>query len=211
MSFVTLMGFLLTIESSKLLSQYLIGSDQGITAFSPEKRSEPAWFLAHPILSILGSITIPVPAVIIRKYKGYWSKKIHAYMFGASIIALALGTYVVFASKISRGKAHLNSLHSQAAAVLIILYAAVAIVGIISLDPDFAFISDKVRKTILKWMHKSGGRILVVLGFWVCFSGWAKFFDGPAFYGGIMVACIASLLVYVDPLVNLLWPDRKNE
>jgi hypothetical protein len=95
--------------------------------------------------------------------------------------------------------------------VLIILYAAVAIVGIISLDPDFAFISDKVRKTILKWMHKSGGRILVVLGVWVCFSGWAKFFHGPAFYGGIIVACIASLLVYVDPLVNLLWPDSKNE
>lgn len=211
LSLVILLGLLLTIESSKLLSQYLLGSNQGLIAFSAESKSEPAWFLAHPVLSILGSVTIPVPAVILRKYKGYWSKKIHAYMFGLSIIAITMGIYVVFTSKRSRGKSHLASLHAQAAAVLVILYAVVAIIGVIALDPDYAFISDRVRKTLLKWIHKTGGRILVILGVWVCFSGWAKFFDGATLYGGAAIAAIASLLTYVDPLVSRVWPDSKNE
>ena len=200
-----------TVWSSKLISHHLLGSSDGWSSFSSNDRSNPAWFLAHPILAIVGSVTLPVPAVILRKYKGYWSKKVHAYFFVIAIVALLGSIYIAFTSKSAKGKDHLVSYHARSGALLFAGYILTAVSGVIALDPDFAFISDKTRKTFLKWLHKSGGRVLVVFGIWVCFSGWVKFFSSTNMYVGLLVAIVSSVLTFIDPITSRLYPEPKSE
>jgi hypothetical protein len=208
---VILLGSLLFVQSSKIIAKHLVGGDDWLSSFSNSDPSNAAWFVAHPILAIAGSVILPVPAIILRKYKGYWSKKIHAYVFGLSLIALFLSLYIAFVHKDVRGKDHLVSLHAKAGAFLAASYLVLAMVGLLALDPDFARVIDKTRKTNLKWIHKSGGRELAVVGYWICFSGWVKFFDGPVLWVGGAVAFVATFLTYLDPLVDTFFSEGKVE
>jgi hypothetical protein len=208
---IVVLGTIVFHNSSKTISKHLVGNDGGISNFAKSDPSSPSWFLAHPILAILATVLLPVPAVILRKYKGYWSKKIHAYVFSISLVSLILSLYIAFVHKDARGKNHLVSLHAKAGALLAVSYLVFAIVGLVALDPDFAVISEKPRKNLLKWIHKSGGRVLLVMGYWICFSGWMKFFDGPILWAGVAVAVSASFLTYLDPLVDRMFPESKVE
>lgn len=211
LSAVILLGVLLSLYSSRYIADFLGKPTGNAVTFSSTDVSSSAWFLAHPVLGILGAVTLPVPAIILRKYKGYWSKKIHAYLLGASVLALLACCYVVFVHKDARGKHHLVSYHAKAGAALILAYIAFSVVGVIALDPDYAFITDKDRKAVLKRIHKTWGRVSLVIGYWICFSGWAKFFEGSILYSGAAVVTVASFLTYLDPLVDKFLPESKAE
>jgi len=166
--------------------------------------TSPKWFILHPLLAIAGTVSIPVPAIILRKYKGYWSKKIHGYFFVLSLVLTGASMYFVYVNKALRRKPHLYSWHALGGALVVVGYLCLFSAGLMALDPDFACIgkTNPLRET-LKWVHKSGGRVLLVLGYWVCFSGWYKFYqDGAEMRMGLGVAAAASLLTYIDPLIS---------
>lgn len=211
LSGVILLGLVVSVYSSRYVAEAL-GKSSGVTVnFSATDMSAPSWFLAHPVLGILGAVTLPVPAIILRKYKGYWSKKIHAYVLGVSLVVLFGCVYVAYAHKDARGKHHLMSYHAKAGASLVSAYLLFSFMGAAALDPDYAFISDKEKKALFKWVHKTWGRLSLVIGYWICFSGWAKFFEGSTLYAGAGVAAGASFLTYLDPIVGIIMPEGKVE
>lgn len=211
LSIVICFGCLTCYFSSRYVSHHLGDNYDGLMSFSNLDASSSSWFVAHPILGILGAVVLPVPAVILRKYKGYWSKKIHAYVFAASVLSLIACIYIAFVHKDARGKNHFVSLHAKAGSILAIIYVLLSAVGLLALDPDHALMMAKSRKTLLKTLHKSGGRYLLVAGYWICFSGWLKFFDGTVMYMGIAVATVSSFLTFVDPLCDMVFTDAKHE
>lgn len=196
-------GILTTIFGWRMLAQFLLQSSDISTSVSLEDRLSPRWFILHPLLSIIGSIALPIPGVILRKYKGYWSKKVHAYVFVLAILATFTGVYVIYVQKDAREKLHLASWHAIAGATICFAYLSVGFVGLAALDPDHAFISKKSVKGTFKWVHKTGGRLLLVGGYLVCLSGWYKFFEGEDFLRGVAVVIAASLLTYLDQIVSI--------
>ena len=208
---LTVLGSIyVSFQAWGLLAVFLHKSPELLSSFSLSDRTSSHWFILHPLLAILGTVMLPVPAVLLRKYKGYWSKKIHAYVFVVAMLATALSCYVIYAQKEVRGKPHLSSWHAIAGACLGLGYAGIALAGLLALDPDYAILHGKRVKATLKWVHKSGGRLLLVGGYLVCFSGWYKFFDaGSELWGGVLVTFTASLLTYLDPLWSR--KDSKRE
>ena len=198
-----LLSVLVIVHAWRLLAVSLGHSGDIWSSVSFTDAFSPGWFILHPLLGILGTLVFPVPAVLLRKYKGYWSKKVHAYVFGLSLLLTSVCVYVIYAQREARGKAHFSSWHAIGGAGLGIGYVILSAVGLVALDPDYAFV--KRMKSTLKWIHKSGGRILLVFGYGVCFSGWYKFFSqGPNMWAGILVGATASLLTYIDPLASKL-------
>ena len=59
-------GILATVLGSRKVAAHLVGHEDAINGFSAEDKGSSAWFLAHPILAIIGTVAMPVPAVILR-------------------------------------------------------------------------------------------------------------------------------------------------
>jgi len=208
LALTVIMAIQIAVESWSMLAQYLTKSPDLAQSFSFEDQTSSKWFILHPVLAIIGTVCLPVPGVILRKYRGYWSKKIHALFFGLSLFAILGSMYFVWTNKNSRDKPHLSSWHALGGAVYFLGFIALFLVGVVALDPDLAFISKSHSlHRMLKWMHKSGGRMLLVIGYWVCFSGWYKFYEGQDLLKGFAVAAGATVLTYIDPLV----PEKSNE
>jgi hypothetical protein len=198
-----LLGAQIASSSWSMLALYLTKSEDLFASVSLDDPSSSKWFILHPVLAIIGTVCIPVPGVILRKYKGYWSKKIHALFFTVSMLCIIFSMYIVWVNKESRGKPHLSSWHALGGAAYLVAFLALFLVGVMALDPDLAcFSKSNSPYSSLKWIHKSGGRLLLVLGYWICFSGWYKFFEGSDLALGAVVASVASILTYIDPLVS---------
>ena len=202
---------LMTVASTTTLSATLLGKGQSLRDSFRSDTSSSLWFILHPLLAIAGTVSLPVPAVLLRKYKGYWSKKIHAYFFIAGVALTIASLYVIYVNKEAKGKWHIQSYHAIAGAVLVLGYIAFCVIGVLALDPDYACIPSEDLKSTLKWVHKSGGRVLLVAGYWVCFSGWYKFYQGSDLTTGFLVALMASFLTYVDPIVAAFGVGKKVE
>jgi hypothetical protein len=208
--FVTLIGFAVVVASSVLLSRKLSDSSLPNASFPVGDPSSKSWFLAHPVLAIVGAVVLPVPGIILRKYKGYWSKKIHAIILTLALLILLMSLFFVYAHKQAKQKEHFVSIHAKSGALLLVLYLFFCVIGLIALDPDWAFISRKEIKTVMKRIHKSLGRITLVFGYWICFSGWLKFYQGGIMYAGLGIALVASALTYLDPLMEAVDFKGKN-
>jgi len=205
-------GYHITMTSWSMLALYLTKSPIISESVSLDDPSSSKWFILHPVLAIIGTICLPVPGVILRKYKGYWSKKIHALFFALSMTALAASLYFVWENKVARGKTHLTSWHALGGAAYTAGFLFLFAVGIMSLDPDLACIGKtNASFSSLKWVHKSGGRLLLVFGYWVCFSGWYKYYEGADLLLGALVASAASVLTYLDPLLSRLGTDDHEK
>lgn len=202
-------GIVLTVFGSRKIAFHLIGNEDAINGFSASDKSSSSWFLAHPILALIGTVTLPVPAVILRKYKGYWSKKIHAYVFLVAVLAILGAVGVVIANKAARNKNHFVTVHGVSGLILAIAYISLTAIGVVSLDPDYACLQGNA-KNILKWIHKSGGRLLLVAGYWICFSGWYKWFQGAELAAAAVVASLATLLTYIDPIASSIHPEKDK-
>lgn len=207
-----LLGAQIALTSWSMLALYLTKSSDIGASVSLDDPSSSKWFILHPVLAIIGTVCIPVPGVILRKYKGYWSKKIHALFFGFSMLCIVASIYFVWANKESRGKPHLSSWHALGGAGYLVGFFALFLVGVVALDPDVACLSKtNSPHSSLKWIHKSGGRLLLVFGYWICFSGWYKFYEGSDMLLGTAVATIASILTYIDPLVSRFSKDLEED
>jgi hypothetical protein len=193
------------IASWRMLSTCLLKTDSlSASIRNLADRAGPSWFMWHPLFAIVGTLLLPVPGVILRKYKGYWSKKIHGYVFATSLLCTFASLYFIFQAKEAKARPHLTTVHAWAGLALSVGYTALAAAGIFGLDPDHAVLQKNTpRERFVKWIHKSGGRVLLVGGYWVCFSGWYKFFNKEgSMYAGALVALTASLLTYIDPIVS---------
>lgn len=169
-------------------------------------RAGPSWFLWHPLFAIMGTVVLPIPAVILRQYKGYWSKKIHALVFSASLACTIASLYFIFTAKDAKAKPHMTTPHAWAGLVVSLGYVASSFSGIFGLDPDLAVLGKGSElKKKAKWWHTNGGRVWVTGGYWVCFSGWYKFYNkGNDMWAGILVASAASLLTFIDTISSLI-------
>jgi hypothetical protein len=195
----TLVGsVLVSFVSWRALAYFLTGTSEISGSISLVDKSSSGWFLLHPVLAIIGTVALPVPGVIIRKYKGYWSKKVHALFFFIAISAILSSLYVVYSSKEAKRKAHLQSYHALLGLSLALGYAGMAMIANMALDPDTGFIKHLLVRPWLKWIHTSGGRLLLVFGYWICLTGWYKFFTGLELFGGAFVALVASILTLID-------------
>lgn len=207
-----LVGFQIAFSSWSMLALYLTKSPEISSSVSLDDPTSSKWFILHPVLAIIGTLCVPVPGVILRKYKGYWSKKIHALFFTVSSLCVLGSLYFVWINKESRGKPHLASWHALGGTLYTIGFVVLLTVGIVALDPDLACMGKTSSYFILlKWAHKSGGRALLVMGYWVCFSGWYKFYEGSDLVIGALVALAASVLTYIDPLMSRFGePDEEK-
>jgi len=206
-----LAGFQIAIRSWLTLALHLTKSPYIAASVSLEDPTSSKWFILHPVLAIIGTLCIPVPGVILRKYKGYWSKKIHALLFGVSMMCVFASMYFVWINKESRGKPHLVSWHAMGGALYTIGFLVLLAVGIVALDPDLACMGKSSSYfSLLKWIHKSGGRVLLVVGYWVCFSGWYRFYEGADLLIGALVATAASVLTYIDPIMSR-WGEADDD
>ena len=197
--FVTILASLVLIVSAwKKLAIFLLSSDEISNGIVFSDKTSSGWFLAHPVLAITGTVCLPVPGVLVRKYKGYWSKKVHAFIFGAAILCITLSVYVIYTSKEAKNRPHVTSNHGLMGYGLMIAYVGMSIIGILTLDPDMSLISSISLKAWFKWVHATGGRNLIVIGFWICYSGWYKFFSGTDLLYGVVVAVIASLFTVLN-------------
>jgi hypothetical protein len=196
------------------LCSVLIGHKSIRRSVSFTDLSAPEWFMLHPLLAILGTVALPVPGIILRKYKGYWSKKIHALFMTVSSLAVFLSVYVVFVNRSVREKPHLASTHAWYGATIFAGYILFTLSGFYGLDPDWASVKDEKLKKTIKWIHKSGGRIFAVIGYWVCLTGWQKLFhrDEAKMRLAFVVVITASVLTILDPIVGLFNRMKaKNE
>lgn len=175
--------------------------------------STKAWFTVHPILAILGTVALPVPAVILRRYKGYWSKKIHAYFFIVATTSVFLSTYVIYVHKNAKGKSHFQTSHSLYGITLVVAYSLFSLAGSVALDPDWSLISGEKLVDYIKWGHKTIGRIFIVAGFWVCLSGWKYKFekDEKNMWNATFVVSLASFLVFMDKIIEFLGGAKKKD
>ena len=203
-----IVGAFVFIYSWRTIATSLNGTPNISQSVVLDDPASAKWFILHPILAIMGTVVLPIPAVILRQYKGYWSKKIHAFFFVLSVACIVASMYFIYTNKEIKNKPHLSSWHSLGGAFVVLGYIALFIVGIVALDPDMACITNEnTIKGKLKWFHKSGGRMLLVVGYWVCFSGWYKFYTGTELILGAVVASVASVLTYMDPIIKRLTPD----
>ena len=175
--------------------------------------SSKAWFIIHPLLAILGTVALPVPAVILRRYKGYWSKKIHAYFFIVATSSVCLSMYVIYVHKNAKGKQHFQTSHSLYGATLLAAYLLFSLVGSVALDPDWSLISNETVIDYMKWGHKFAGRIFIAVGFWVCLSGWKYKFekDEKNMWNATVVVSLATFLVFMDKAIELGWGKKKDK
>lgn len=200
-------SILIVYFSGKQLAMFLLGTGDVFGSLDFSDKTSPGWFLAHPLLAILGTVAIPVPGLLVRKFKGYWSKKVHAFLFSVAVSALLASLFIIYGSKEAKNKPHLQSYHGILGAILTLGYVAMAMIGSMALDPDTAFIREKRIRSWFKWIHMSGGRILLVSGYWICLTGWYKFFPGAESIVGVIVAVFATFLTFLRvPMM-----DKKDD
>ena len=196
--------------SSVLIGHKTIRRSVSLTDFSANE-----WFILHPLLAVLGTVALPVPGIILRSYKGYWSKKYHAILLGLSTLAVFLSVYVVFVNRSVRGKSHISSLHSFFGLMLFLGYVLFTLVGVFAMDPDWAWLDQSSPlRAQLKSVHKVWGRPLLVVGYLVCLSGWYKFFrhDFVQMQNAIVVVAVAIVLTYLDVIIGLIdeWKTKAS-
>lgn len=200
-------SILIVLVAWKLLGTFLLGTGEIFGSLDFSDKTSSGWFLAHPLLAILGTVALPVPGLLVRKFKGYWSKKVHAFLFSSAVSALLASLFIIYASKEAKNKPHLQSYHGIFGALLTLGYVGMAMIGSMALDPDTSFIREKHIRSWMKWIHKSGGRILLVAGYWICLTGWYKFFPGAESIVGAMVAGLATFLTFLRVPVM----DKKDD
>jgi hypothetical protein len=146
-----------------------------------------------------------VPGIILRKYKGYWSKRIHSIVFTLAIGLLIAAIWVAYSHKTLKDKPHFRSYHGIGGLILLSLYIGQGLGGLLALDPDLSIAAMKNMKKLIKKFHKSGGKLVTIFGILVILSGWWKFF--PYHPAGVAAAVTASLLVFLDTLVKTKTPQ----
>lgn len=199
-----------TALSSVLIGHRTIRRSVSLTDFSANE-----WFILHPLLAVLGTVALPVPGIILRRYKGYWSNKFHAIFLGLSTLAVFLSVYVVFVNRSVRGKSHISSLHSFFGLMLFLGYILFTLVGVFAMDPDWAWLNhSSPLRAQLKAVHKVWGRPLLVMGYLVCLSGWYKFFqhNSEQMQNAVVVVVVAIVLTYIDMIIALIeeWRTKAS-
>lgn len=138
-----------------------------IAGYQPQ---DAGWrfFSYHPLLMTVGFVGMMGNAVLVKKLGGYKNTKLHGYLTAAGLLMVLCGGYVIYRNKENMGKAHLTSLHSKMGFGAIIGAIGIGIAGATFLHPDFGMAK---TNSSIRLGHKWGGRIILVLAWYVCFTG----------------------------------------
>lgn len=127
------------------------------------------YFSYHPLCMTIGFIGLFGNAIAAKKYVGGYSyTKLHGNLSGLGLAFILYGWYVIYQNKELMGKPHITSNHAKAGLVTILSSLGLLLFGSIVLHPDWGV--GKLNKTYRK-LHKLGGKAVVALSWFVCFSG----------------------------------------
>jgi len=138
----------------------------------------------------LGFVGMMGNAAIIKKLGGYSNTKMHGNLSMAGLFTALAGLYVIYQNKNNIGKDHFTSNHSIAGLTTLIGCAMIGIAGGTLLHPDFGVA--KTNKTLRK-MHKLGGRCMVALGWFTCYSGLSQLTSSGWVIGFYMLPLFLTL------------------
>lgn len=181
----------------KQLAVPLLGVPVAISSyfawFSP-KASGVTWFALHPLLMMIGFVTLGGLSILTKKIGGKANTEMHGNLMFLSSVFVGFASYVIYANKEAMGKAHLTTTHGQSGAMVLLMFLGYPIISYILYNPDSGVL--RTNRTA-RAMHKYSGRITMLAALVVCCLGITKMEQDPVMAGGMIVSllsCVPFLL-----------------
>jgi len=113
----------------------------------------PVWFHLHPLIAGLGFYSLSIYAILLKKEN---KTRRHSYVMFIASAAAALGVWVAYQDKSSRGKSHFVSTHAQFGLAALMLMVAYPFLSWVLLNPDngIAVGNSAIRKSH-RWLGQS--------------------------------------------------------
>lgn len=130
-----------------------------------------SWFSYHPMSMIVAATTLPPLGAIIKKIGGLENTKLHGNILFMAFLFMAFGYYVIYSNKEMMGKDHLVSTHAQFGLAVFIGFILATLSGFFGLHPTYGNFK---RNKNLRFLHKWASRVVILLSWYVCFTGYQK-------------------------------------
>lgn len=151
---------------------------------------ERVWFHFHPLIAGLGFYSLLIYAVLLKKQQ---KTRQHAYVTFIASAAGALGIWVAYQDKSSRGKSHFVSTHAQLGLAALLLMASFPFLSWVLLNPDNGYL---VGNQPIRKLHRWIGQGILVISLLALGFGLAKYEKNP--YGlALLIAAMLSVVPWV--------------
>mmetsp|Transcript_16076 Transcript_16076/g.26245 ORF Transcript_16076/g.26245 Transcript_16076/m.26245 type:complete len:193 (+) Transcript_16076:138-716(+) len=135
-----------------------------------------SWFSWHPLCMMLALFPCVINAVMVKKIGGLENTRVHGTLMTLASGLMLFGFYVIHSNKELMGKEHYTTYHGKLGVFLVICFFSGGIVGFATLSPDYGKM--KTDKNV-RLFHKYWNRLLILLGWLACVSGFTTVYPDP--------------------------------